>query len=508
MSNYWLFFVFAFVLILGYFLIRLPNLTLQPIFADEAIYIRWAQVMKAEPTLRFLPVSDGKTPLWMWILMPVLKFIEDPLLAGRLLSVLCGSLTLLGVLFLGWKYFNVRTALWAGLLIVITPYIVFFDRMALVDSFLAAFSLWSLIGALLLVEYKRLDVAMILGGVLGGGWLTKTPGLFSVLSLPLAVISFKAWRKNRFEVYRILGLMVVSIVIAVGFYNILRLGPGFDALSSRNGDYIHPPTHLFTSPLDPFIPHLRDLVDWFPKFLTWPILLSVFGGVFWTFYKRNRVALVILAWSLFPLLVEMALLRTFTTRYILFTIPPLLFLGGWFIGEGIELIKGNKVLKDIKEIQALKGIIEVAVVILFLLFTMSFNYKLWVSPETANLPRESRRGYFEDWTAGVGLKEIAEFLKNEAQTKKVVVGTAGAFGTLPDGLYIYLDKTPNISVMSGKASVSAELRKAARDNEAYFVASKSQYRQPENDLVLVKEFKKVKGSEIEQDAMLLYKVSP
>ena len=28
------------VLAIGYFILRLPNLTLQPIFADEAIYIR------------------------------------------------------------------------------------------------------------------------------------------------------------------------------------------------------------------------------------------------------------------------------------------------------------------------------------------------------------------------------------------------------------------------------------------------------------------------------------
>jgi 4-amino-4-deoxy-L-arabinose transferase-like glycosyltransferase len=502
MRRYWLFFLFAFLLFAGYFVLRLPNLTLQPIFADEAIYIRWAQVMKAEPTLRFLPVSDGKTPLWMWILMPFLKFVEDPLLAGRLLSVLCGSLTLLGVLFLGWKYFNIRTALWAGLLVVITPYIVFFDRMALVDSFLAAFSMWSLIFTLLLVEYKRLDIAMILGGILGGGWLTKTPGLFSVLSLPLGLVSFVSWKKSRPEAYRILGLMLVSIIIAVGFYNILRLGPGFDALSSRNGDYIHPPTHIFSSPFDPFIPHLRDLFDWFPKFITIPVLAAIFGGVILSLYLKHRVALVVLLWSLFPLVIEMALLKTFTTRYILFTVPPLLFLGGWFVGEGVSKLKVRK------KTNGIRGLLEIGVILVLLLFTMPFNYKLWNAPETASIPRESRRGYFEDWTAGVGLKEIAEFLKQEAKTKKIVVGTAGAFGTLPDGLYIYLDKEPNISVMTGKASVSAELRNAAVDNDTFFVASKSQYGQPDAGLELLKEYPKAKGSEIPQDSMLLYRVLP
>ena len=52
----------------------------QPIFGDEAIYIRWAQIMRAEPTLRFIPLSDGKQPLYMWAIIPLLKLISNPLL--------------------------------------------------------------------------------------------------------------------------------------------------------------------------------------------------------------------------------------------------------------------------------------------------------------------------------------------------------------------------------------------------------------------------------------------
>lgn len=494
--NHLIFLGIGLVLLIAYFALRLPNLTLQPIFADEAIYVRWAQVMKAEPTLRFLPVTDGKTPLWMWILMPLFTFISDPLLAGRLLSVFCGSLTLIGVLFLAWKYFNRGTGFWAGLLFVVTPYLVFFDRMALADSLLSAFSLWSLIFALLLVEYKRLDLAMILGGILGGGWLTKTPGIFSVVSLPIALISFQKWRKERPEVYKILGLMLVSIVIALGFYNILRLGPSFDSLSSRNGDYIHPLTHLLTSPFDPFIPHLRDLVEWFPKLITLPILGVIFGGIILAVFKWNRVALAIIGWSLFPLIVEMALLRTFTTRYILFTIPPLLFIGGWFIAEMISRVGKHKVF--------LIGIL----LSLILVPTMLTNIKLLTNPETADLPRETRRGYFEDWTAGQGLKEIALFLQERAKERSVVVGTAGGFGTLPDGLFIYLDKAENISVVPGKSTISAELKNAAKDHETYYVGSNSQFTPSDPSLSVVAEYKKVKGPDIEQDAMVLYRINP
>src|SRR3989344_360374 len=168
------------MIIILYFSLRLPNLTLQPIFADEAIYIRWAQVMRAEPTLRFLPVSDGKTPLFMWSLIPLLKIFEDPLFAGRFLSVLSGFVTLAGVFALSWLVFGKRSAFWAALIYAIVPYTVFFDSMALVDSMLAAFTIWSIFFSVWLLKSQRLDLSMILGFLLGGAMLTKTPAIVNL----------------------------------------------------------------------------------------------------------------------------------------------------------------------------------------------------------------------------------------------------------------------------------------------------------------------------------------
>src|SRR5258708_26682453 len=88
-------------IIILYLLLRLPSLTYQPIFADEAIYIRWAQIAKAEPSLRFISLQDGKTPLYMWLMAPFLILIPDPLFAGRFLSVVSGLFTLLGVYAIG-----------------------------------------------------------------------------------------------------------------------------------------------------------------------------------------------------------------------------------------------------------------------------------------------------------------------------------------------------------------------------------------------------------------------
>src|SRR3990167_2345049 len=91
------------LILLAAALLRFANLNSIPVFADESIYIRWAQIMKAESTMRFLPLSDGKQPLFMWLVIPFLKIFSDPLLAGRITSGLAGIGTLIGI-FLTTSY--------------------------------------------------------------------------------------------------------------------------------------------------------------------------------------------------------------------------------------------------------------------------------------------------------------------------------------------------------------------------------------------------------------------
>ena len=157
------------VLLCGLFL-RIVRVVIeqQPIFADEAIYVRWAQVMKAEPTLRFLPLSDGKQPLFMWVLMFLLEPLYDPLIAGRLLSVVFGLVTNLGVFFLTYLLFGrKKPALVAALIYALAPITLFFDSMALVDATLSMFGVWFLLFLLLTIKLQRYDLSMLSGFLLG-----------------------------------------------------------------------------------------------------------------------------------------------------------------------------------------------------------------------------------------------------------------------------------------------------------------------------------------------------
>jgi 4-amino-4-deoxy-L-arabinose transferase-like glycosyltransferase len=485
-----------FVLILG-LILRLYHLTILPVFVDEAIYIRWAQVMRAEATLRFLPLSDGKQPLFMWLVIPFLKIFSDPLFAGRFVSVLSGCGTLVGVMVLSYLLFkSKKVALIAGLIYAISPFTVFFDRMALADSLLSMFGIWTFVFGIITAKTLRLDFAMFTGFALGGAYLTKSPALFFLLMLPLTWV-FATWQnthdgstasatipvgwKARFMIkfIKLFSLSLVSVSISQVAYNILLLGPNFGMISSRNLDYVWPYSHILTSPLDPLRPFLDRSFEWLRMMGPWPILLLAAFGLLVTVKKYWKENLVLLAWFLVPIVVQSEYAKVFTARYILFSVPYLIALAGTaFINSTFHLKRAKA---------SPWGVLVLVVQVFLVLFVISallFDIHLFTDPSKANLPRSERSGYLEEWTAGTGIKEVADYLRSEMQTlpagSQVVVGTEGFFGTLPDGLEIYLNDLHNVTVIGVGVIIDqvheSLIASQKAGNKTYLVVNSSRFK--------------------------------
>jgi 4-amino-4-deoxy-L-arabinose transferase-like glycosyltransferase len=423
-------FAAAAILILGIFSLRFVNLTKLPVFADEAIYIRWSQVMKSEETLRFLPLSDGKQPLFMWVMIAPLKILEDPLFSGRIVSVLTGLGTLFGISLLSWLLFkNIRVTLAAAAIYAASSYAFFFDRMALADSMLSMFGVWTFVLFYLAVTKIRLDYAMLAGFSLGAAWLTKSPALFFALLLPTIWI-FTDKVKN---LKKIIPLTLVTVVIGYGMYNILRLGPNFHQLATRNADYVYPLSHLLEDWVNPFKTFLLMSFEWIWIMGPFTVLILAICGYYLNWKKNWKILIVLTAWFLGPILVQSEFAKVFTARYIFFTIPYL------FIIAASSLTASK-----------LNWIRVLAVIIAFFVSqSLVNNYLFLTNPEAAKMHRSERSGYLEEWTAGQGIREVADYLRSEQEKdgKRYVVGTEGFFGTLPDGLQIYFDKNPNILVI-------------------------------------------------------------
>ncbi|MBI2195608.1 MAG: glycosyltransferase family 39 protein [Candidatus Levybacteria bacterium] len=224
----------ALLLVPSYLFLRLYNIMSLPLFTDEAIYVRWSQIARFDASWRFISLTDGKQPSFVWLTMTIMRFVDDPLLAGRLVSVIAGLATMIGLYLLGRELFKNK---WIGLvssfLYLIFPMALVYDRMALYDSLVGMFMVWSLYLTVLLVRTVRPDVALILGMVIGGGVLTKTSAFFSVPLLFATYLIFDWRQKANERLPKLVGLSLTAIIMAFAFYSILRLSPFYHIISDK-----------------------------------------------------------------------------------------------------------------------------------------------------------------------------------------------------------------------------------------------------------------------------------
>lgn len=419
---------------LGLFL-RLYNLTYLPVFGDEAIYIRWAQIMRNDASLRFLPLSDGKQPLFMWTVMPFLKIFSDPLFAGRIVSIITGFGTGLGIFTLSFVLFrSKKVAVIATLIYLVAPFGYFFDRLAMADSMLSFFGVWAVVFSVVLTKTLRLDIAMMLGFILALALLTKSPALFFSILIPTTwvLITYPKSFKGKFrKLLQLLSYFSVSYVIAYGIYNfLLRLGPNFHMISLRNLDYVFPISHLWQNPKDPFIFHFDRAREWYVIYGTWWLAGLVILGL-GKLKKFPKEVFLVFCFFIFPLLIQSMFAKVFTTRYVFFTFPYYAILA--------SLAFYNL------EIKKLIGKITVIFLLLLIIQSGYFFYRYHTNLESTPLARTDRSGFLEEWTSGTGIKESADYIigqYNKDKTNKIVVGTEGYFGTLPDGFAMYTANYP------------------------------------------------------------------
>jgi 4-amino-4-deoxy-L-arabinose transferase-like glycosyltransferase len=469
---------------LVYFLLRFYHSTSIPVFGDEAIYLRWSQIIKSVDSLRFIPQTDGKQPLFMWMTVIFFKLFSDPLIAGRTLSTLAGYATLLTIYTICRIFINSKVSLTASIIYVLLPFTFFFDRLALPDNLLATFGSLSLLFSLLLAKYPRLDLALILGGVLGLSWLTKSPAIYFII---LSIATFLLYHKNNIaKIY----LPLVSTILAFIIYNILRLGPQFGQIAIRNRDYIWPLAEILKHPLDPLIPHLKDVIAIFSTHISWPLLIISLISFLILKNSHTKIILIILGWSILPLLSNLIFAKVFTARYILFTIPPLII----FVAAGYT----NLNIKIIPKSIILFLLLLPNVITIYQLSTKPFDYKIYATES----------GYLSSWTSGWGIKETSEYLIERSLHANVIVGTEGYFGTLPDGLQIYGNQVPQLTIFGVGLDISSIPEKLldarSHGDEVYLLFNNSRLRlSPDkyNNLEIQKSYPKPDG-----DTLLLLKL--
>ena len=430
------------LLALAYFILRLVFLTRLPIFTDEAIYIRWAQIALHDSSWRFISLTDGKQPMYVWVAMVFLKFIHDPLIAGRLVSVMTGFLTMLGIFFLTLELFKNRTtAFLTAALYIFYPFAQVLDRMALYDSMVATFYVWALYFSVLLVRKIRLDIAYTLGFIIGGGVLTKSSNFFSIYLLPFLLILFDFKQKKlKLQLFRVIVLAVVSALVGYGFYQVLRLSPLYDMIATKNATFVYPFSQWIGHPFLYVFSNLNGLSSWLIQYLTPSYLILILLAILFI-NKFFREKVLLLLYFALPFLALALFGRLIYPRFIFLMSLMLLPLAAWSL---------NYIFEEITKIFS-KNIL-VAQIIQIILLLMVIGYPLFVSlsfavdPVNAQIADADSKQYVSSWAAGWGVSQSVSFFKQQAAEQKIYIATEGTFGLLPESLEMYLVDNPNIKI--------------------------------------------------------------
>ncbi|MCL4418720.1 glycosyltransferase family 39 protein [Patescibacteria group bacterium] len=424
--------IIGFIGIILYFFSRLYHLMSLPIFTDEAIYTRWSQIARFDPNWRFISLTDGKQPLFVWLDMIVMKVIQDPLMAGRMVSVFSGFLTMAGLFFLGREIFkNHRVGILSAGLYLIFPFALVYDRMALYDSLVGSLAVWSLYLEVLLVRRLRFDVSLILGMVLGAGVLTKTSGFFSIYLMPFLLLIFDWGEKKRLKrFFKWASLAALSIILAYGYYLILRLSPFYHIINDKNTIFVYSFHDWLSHPFTFLIGNLSGLWDWFLTYLTWPFFILILAS-FFIATKFIKEKTLLLAWFILPFISLALFGRVLYPRFIFFMTLSLLPLVALSIHEAFNILKNKYIF--------------FALLLLFSIFSLRSDYYILSDFARSPIPRSDLGQYINDWPAGGGAKEIIAYLGNESKKGKIYVASLGTFGSLPTySVEIYLGENKNI----------------------------------------------------------------
>ena len=468
----------AFTLVSLFFVSRLINLTIIPIFVDEAIYLRWAQIAKNDAVWRFISLTDGKQPLFIWLAMVLMKIVPDPLVAGRLVSVGAGLASLVGIWFLAYELFGKKEAFWASFIYLISPIYLLYDRMALVDSLLTVFGIWSLYLGVLLVRHLRLDIALILGMVLGGAFLTKSPSIFYLYLLPLTLLFFNFKKRGKMAFLRWLGLFLIAYFHSQIYFNIMRLSPWLHMIKIKDATFIRSFSEVREAPLLFFLGNLKALREWAVGYLTFPLAFLACISFFLGIAKKPRQNLILAAYFLVPLL-SMALFgKVIYARYLTYCLFPLLVLAAAILSKIFNPSRNKALL-----------------IILFLLifaYPVYFDFFLLTDPPKAPIPANDKGQYIDDWPSGYGVKEIVAYLKKEAEDKEITVATEGTFGLMPYSLELYLVYNKNVEILGfwPVKEIPPQILIKAKERPTYFVFNETQKIPPEWPLELIAEHPK------------------
>ncbi len=397
---------------------RIYNLGNLPIFQDESAYISLALKIADSPFSFWdagliLPVA--KPPLFMILQAIFIKIIPDFLIASRLTSVAFGMASMLGIVKISQILFDKKTAFIAGLLYIISPFTLTYDRLAIMETALASFGIWLVYFALVFPKNWKLN-GIFISLLSGLALLTKQSAtiIFPIVVLSNLANSYYPKYKNlirntiKILIFLLLGAILSKMLIFSQNYQIYSDFRPADFTDFGKDNFIK----ILTT-------NLSANVSWLKSYLTIPI----FGLTFLSFIfllKSKKQFLILGLWFIIPTFVQSLLVKNLFPRYELVAFAPLIISLSYFI---------NLLIKR-------KNLFSMAIFLLFIP-QLIFSFNILYSPSKALYHYNERWQLISNWPSGYGIKETANYIQKNID-QSAVIYVEGSNGHLKDSLNLYL----------------------------------------------------------------------
>lgn len=385
-------------LLLGVGSLAFFHLMALPAFEDEGTQLRW--IFRSIEAAEWLqPLSDGK-PLEAWPMVPLARLNPHPLAAIRALHVLAGLIGAFLIYGLALQLGNRWTAYASGALYVLCPFVVYLERLALSDIFMCTAGLWVLLSFIKFFKSPTRPhaVRLALSFVLAA--FSKFPvGFVFLIAVPLALLLMPSLERRRMlrrparnrllAAHAPVVLLALTVIAAAATRLQRGLAPGFglqDLAGIGMGRYSDIAAVIGISGV--------SLTNELSAQLSWPVVLTGTIGLAAGALHRDWRARWLIAVAALPLLGIGLLAHFWFSRYLLFTLPPLIVgaVLGW------------------QHLGALGLKLEWAAFALCAGFMGHQSAMIILDPAAANWSHLDRFQFFEGSSSGYGYPQAAKFL--------------------------------------------------------------------------------------------------
>lgn len=365
------------LIIVGSFVFLLSRgwgITTLPLFSDEAYAIIQAERLRHGASLLGM-VKNTTQPVFIW-LIAIFQFLPVSVItSSRMASETAGLFTASILAVVSSRLINPRSWPIAFVIALVLPFSFFYDRTVLFES-----TAGSAIALSLFFPVIGVPLAIL---VKQTGWL----------ALPLVILTnrkIKSWFLTLLT-----AVLIPLIVWAVAYGSLAGLQ---NVLSKTSSAPISARADIKSN-------LLRSKI-WLRTYLTDPIIaIAMIGALIEigvSVKKRTLTPLLGVAlWTVGVVLFESAIARIFYPRYLY----PVII--------GVVLLATRGVWTLLHELKRMLPLVLLVPVVLLvpLLPSLHFDWLLMTNPSVAPLALEDRFQFFEDWTSGVGSKELADAIR-------------------------------------------------------------------------------------------------